>query len=228
MKRSSIYTALCLGFLVSSFGWTPAQLRLEWVPTYGDAELVLGAVYGWGGTDSVEITQLRMYVTQVEGWNNGKQVWKEENSYHLLDWGAGKTGFEVEGEQGKWNELRFSIGVDSLTNVSGAFGGDLDPTSGMYWTWQSGYINFKLEGRATHCPGRKQRFQYHLGGYAAPNATLQRVQVPVQNTDRIQLELAVDAFLKAMDPAELYEIMAPGSNAQMAAALFPDLIQLRP
>jgi hypothetical protein len=36
----------------------------------------------------------------------------------------------------KYDQIQFQLGIDSLTNVSGAMGGDLDPTKGMYWTWQ--------------------------------------------------------------------------------------------
>lgn len=41
----------------------------------------------------------------------------------------------------------FLLGVDSLTNVSGAFGG-ASTIKGMYWAWNSGYINLKLKGAA--------------------------------------------------------------------------------
>jgi hypothetical protein len=46
----------------------------------------------------------------------------------------------------EFDAIQFNLGLDSLTNVSGALGGDLDPTKGMYWTWQNGYVNFKLQG----------------------------------------------------------------------------------
>ena len=59
-----------------------------------------------------------------------------------------------------FSKLKFQLGIDSLTNVSGAMGGDLDPTKGMYWTWQSGYINMKIEGKSNSCKTRKNQFQF--------------------------------------------------------------------
>jgi len=48
--------------------------------------------------------------------------------------------------------------VDSLANVSGAMSNDLDATKGMYWSWQSGFINLKIEGKSASCKTRKINF----------------------------------------------------------------------
>jgi hypothetical protein len=67
--------------------------------------------------------------------------------------------------------------VDSLHNCSGAQSGDLDPVKGMFWTWNSGYIFFKLEGKspASHSPGNI--FEFHVGGYRKPNNNLRGVEL---------------------------------------------------
>ena len=39
------------------------------------------------------------------------------------------------------------LGVDSVLNYNGVHEGALDPINGMYWTWQTGYIHCKLEGK---------------------------------------------------------------------------------
>ena len=59
--------------------------------------------------------------------------------------------------------IYFQIGIDSLTNVSGDLDGDLDPALGMYWAWNSGYINMKLEGKSSSCKSVKKEFQFHIG-----------------------------------------------------------------
>lgn len=68
--------------------------------------------------------------------------------------------------------LSFVIGVDSALNVGGVQTGDLDPYKGMFWTWNSGYIFAKMEGRSdsSHAPSRY--FNYDVGGFrSAANAT---------------------------------------------------------
>ena len=73
------------------------------------------------------------------------------------------------------------IGVDSTRNVSGAQTGALDPNNGMFWTWNSGYIMAKMEGRS---PSSTQPFGiilFHMGGFAGQYAT-QRWCTPAFNT----------------------------------------------
>jgi len=70
------------------------------------------------------------------------------------------------------------IGTDSITNVSGALDGDLDPIKGMYWAWNSGCINFKLEGTRV-ISGKKTPFEYHIGGYNGPQATAMKKSIKI-------------------------------------------------
>jgi hypothetical protein len=53
--------------------------------------------------------------------------------------------------------IQFNIRIDRLTNA-GAKAGDLSPQHAMYWTWQSGYINLKIEDVSILCQSLKQHF----------------------------------------------------------------------
>ena len=50
--------------------------------------------------------------------------------------------------------IRFNIGVDSQANAGGVHTGDLDPMLGMFWTWNTGYIDARLKGQSdsAHAP----------------------------------------------------------------------------
>ncbi|MGB4959608.1 MAG: MbnP family protein, partial [Saprospiraceae bacterium] len=115
---------------------------------------------------------------------------------------------------GQVNKISFYLGIDSMTNVSGAMGGDLDPTKGMYWTWQSGYINFKLEGKTSLCPAKNNAFTYHIGGYKQPNYALQKIALPVhvQGHD-LKVKLDIKALVNSIDFAQLHHIMSPSAAA---------------
>ena len=117
-------------------------------------------------SNRLQIDALRFYVSNFCFLKNGAVVLQEKNSYHLIDASdkSSQTLSIKNTNKINFNELAFSLGIDSITNVSGAMGGDLDPTKGMYWTWQSGYINFKLEGKSANCPKRNHAFEFHLGG----------------------------------------------------------------
>jgi hypothetical protein len=50
----------------------------------------------------------------------------------------------------------------------------------MYWAWQSGYINMKIEGRSPQCKNRKNVFQYHIGGYLQPLYSMRTLEIPIE------------------------------------------------
>lgn len=185
-------------------------------PVYGNSKLDLnGTYYKLTNDDSLQIETLKFYISNIEFLNNGKVVWKEENSYHLIDASNDKTlripfnNIPVS----TYNKISFDLGIDSLTNVSGALGGDLDPTKGMYWTWQNGYINFKQEGKSNLCRTRNNEFQFHLGGYQSPFSTLQTVSLEVKETDRINIELDLKKFIAVSYLSKQNQIMSPCSDA---------------
>lgn len=104
-------------------------------------------------------------------------------------------------------------------NVSGAMGGDLDPMKGMYWTWNSGYINFKLEGNSPECPSRNNAFQFHLGGYTSPNSTLRNLSFQIPPDEKIMLRMDISRFLMAVDLNKQHHIMSPGPDAAALSTL---------
>ncbi len=114
--------------------------------------------------------------------------------------------------------LQCRLGVDSATNSAGALRGDLDPIRGMYWAWQSGYINFKLEGTSARCTARKKKFQFHLGGYLPPLQTVQVLTFSRNTAQAAQSKewlviVDVREFLAGIDLATLHTVMSPSPDA---------------
>ena len=148
---------ICVGlwFLGANL-WAQAktEMLIEVRPVFGAEELQLEkASYELNG-EVVQFTTLKLYLTNFQLLAEGEVVWKERKSYHLLNLESPSSMQLVLNVPSKlvFDQIQFDLGTDSLTNVSGAFGGDLDPVKGMYWTWNSGYINFKLEGTYPLCP----------------------------------------------------------------------------
>lgn len=106
--------------------------------------------------------------------------------------------------------VKFGIGIDSVINTSGAFGGNLDPTNDVYWSWQSGYINMKLEGEII--APRLRKFEYHLGGYTSPFAAHQSSSVfPINNVTEIHINLLT--FLEGSQKIDIYKTMSPSKQS---------------
>ena len=117
------------------------------------------------------------------------------------------------------DELSFNLGVSSNMNRTGAHSGALDPSNGMFWSWQSGYINFKIEGISPSCLTRKNKFQFHIGGYQAPHNTLRRITF-ILNKQTTQLSINLDGFFEDTKLALENQIMVPGAKANELATKF--------
>jgi hypothetical protein len=172
------------------------------------------------------ITMMRCYISGIVLSERGRVVWQERGSYHLIDAENPATlmlQLPVPADL-RYDAISFNLGVDSSMSTSGAHGGDLDPVKGMYWAWQSGYINFKLEGTSPVSTARKHQFQYHLGGYQPPYATLQPVRLAARPVEELIVRMDLSKFLADIDMAHQHTVMIPGAEAvslsQKAAGIF--------
>ncbi len=116
------------------------------------------------------------------------------------------------------------IGIDSLTNVSGVFGVELDPTNGMYWSWQSGYINIKIEGEVKE--GDNHSFAYHLGGYNPPFASYQTTRLFPLKTELV-VRVNVEEFIEKTKNLNTDKVMRPGKEAAELSRYFVTSIHVQ-
>jgi hypothetical protein len=181
----------------------------------GDAPLRLGEEVGGWDLDTVAIDVFKFYISNMVLLHEGKAVWTDVGGPHLID-ASDSSSLIVplvvpEGVKSEW--LRFTLGIDSTTNVSGAMGGDLDPTKGMYWTWQSGYVNLKVEGRSPLVQSKDKRFQFHLGGYQPPFQCTQEVKLPIGSGDIIWMGVDIAVLVNGINLSKQRSIMSPGADA---------------
>jgi hypothetical protein len=216
--------------IILLIGWAPfikgqKGIMVNFYPMYKGQLLSENQTMDYQGKD-INITGFKCYLTAFELWENGQLVWKEDNSYHLLDatqLASTSLNFALPDEL-DYNEIKFSLGVDSLTSVGGVMGGDLDPTKGMYWAWNSGYINFKLEGISPLCTARKNKFQYHLGGYNGSMRAVQKIALKIDSKEIIDINIQTEKFLTEIDLEKQHSIMSPSLKAvhlsKLAATIF--------
>ena len=176
----------------------------------------------------LRITALKFYISNIQFFKNGEVVLEEKNSFHLID--ANQiipNQILVENKQNiAFDEIKFDLGIDSITNVSGAMGGDLDPTKGMYWTWQNGYINFKLEGISKLCKTRNNEFTFHLGGYQQPYYCFQTLRFKTNNSSFINFKLDVLKILNQVDLEKTNHVMSPSEEAVMLSKIVANAFNL--
>lgn len=180
------------------------------------------------GDDSITPRKLNFYISHIECLKNSKVIFTPKEKYFLVDLESenySKLNLETKLS---FDSIRFNIGTDSLANVSGAMEGALDPINGMYWAWQSGYINFKFEGTIQDKTSKNKSFQYHIGGYLAPYKTIKTLTYPVtKNKNVIELEIDLEKFFKYFDLKELNHIMSPGEKAVELSNHYKDFILIK-
>ncbi len=205
------------------FAQTTSNRILNFQPKFGNEDLqLIEAVYTTKNNDSIWIDVFKCYVSNIALLQNGKVVWQEKNSFHLIN-SAEQESLRLMLQTPvalTFDAIQFNVGIDSVTNVSGAMGGDLDPTNGMYWTWQSGYINIKLEGRSNKCLTRNNAFTFHLGGYQFPYNALQKVMISIQQNEKINIVTDIQKFISSIDLTTQNQIMTPGKSAMFLSNQF--------
>jgi hypothetical protein len=217
-------------FFIPIYIFTFAQKNeysIEFAPTFNNLPVELNKYYGFQN-DSIKISTLKFYVANISFYENNRLVETVSKKYHLIDLeNPETTSIKIVRTNSKAsNSISLNIGIDSLTNVAGALGEDLDPTKGMYWTWQSGYINLKLEGQSKICPSRNNLFNFHIGGYQYPYNSIQKLNFFIKDSKRIVFHLDISKLLNGVQLNEVYEIMSPGKKALNFAQLFANSINV--
>lgn len=167
--------------------------------------------------DSFKISKCVIYLSNFKFYNQSQLVFEDKAKAHLIDLiDPSPLHFTMPKNQ-VYNRVSFNIGVDSSTSVAGILTGDLDPRKGMYWAWQSGYINFKLEGILN--TKVQQPFQYHIGGYAGKLNAIQPNTFEVYPNNKYILTFKFMPMLKNCFAKEQFEIMSPQLKAVQLAKL---------
>ena len=220
MRVFTIAVLIATGSVVQGQS-SPRQLRF--VPQLAGYPLVLNGPMVLGDDLPITVTAFRFYAGHFTYHRHGEWL-LASNEYRLVDAAdTASLSIDLGPATATSDSISFLLGVDSLTNVSGAFGGDLDPIKGMYWTWNSGYINLKLEGSSPASPYPSHAFELHLGGYLPPFPTAQRVTPPV-GAMPLSVHVELMPLLNAAGIHTRCNVMSPGEAAmrlsRVAATMF--------
>jgi hypothetical protein len=175
---------------------------------FGDSLLAMsrGQRYLTANNDSVEVSLFRFYLSNMELTDvEGNRI-SIPDAYFLCDAADGETmNFTLTGIPiGDYQELKLMIGVDSARNVSGSQTGALDPANNMFWSWNSGYIFFKLEGTSPQSQIGGNSIVYHIGGFAGANRAQRTTSIYFGNTTASVTETHTPQILLKADAGQLF------------------------
>lgn len=174
-------------------------LKIQVNNVVGMQPLAFGTAYTTPGGETFTVSTYNYYLSNFVFTDDKGNRFTEPESYHLAKAGAGGNtalSFEVKDvPAANYTAVEFLIGVDSIRNVSGAQSGALSPDNEMFWSWSTGYIMAKLEGKLQ--PSNTM-ISMHIAGFKGTYNVLQKVKLTlpvsavVSNAKTTELSLQSD------------------------------------
>lgn len=146
--------------------------------------------------EDFKINIFKYYVSNIKLSKADGTAFLIPESYFLID--ASKTDSQEitlkDIPTGDYTKVEYTIGVDYARNFAGAQTGALDPTNGMFWTWNSGYIFVKFEGTSPQSTATNNALTFHIGGVLDPNNTIRTfsTDINIANPLRIRTDKKPD------------------------------------
>ncbi len=239
-----VIVQLSVGVIFNSNAQNPSgKLKISLIHTVNSHLLRLNdSVYRNDFNETYKITKLKYYLFNFK--LNDIPLYSKEGKYLLVNAEKNENVIEFEKiNNGSYSSLSFEVGVDSADNCSGAQTGALDPLNDMFWTWNSGYVFFKLEGTSPYSTGDLNRLEYHLGGYKGEDALITKINltnidelgnpasIPVAGKKETEVTIALnlDCFWKdgKVSIKQNPICVSPGKNAKKIAACFSSLFSIK-
>jgi hypothetical protein len=221
---------------------TLGALRIEFENRFDTSAFEFGGsnVYTTDNGDSITFNTYKYYISNIQLIRPDGSSFNEPESYHLIDASdANSLAFTISNvPSGNYSGIRFMIGVDSTRNVSGSQTGALDPSNGMFWTWNTGYIMAKLEGNSPQSGASDGSIIYHIGGFSGVNSALRMVspsfngeqaEVSASVTPEVHIECDVAEWFRnptVVNVGTTYFQMSVNSTSASIAANYSDMFSV--
>jgi hypothetical protein len=185
--------------------------------------------------ETFQISRFRFYVGKIVPVYADAAVKTNLSSlYHLIDFSdSSTTRIEIPVSSGACNGIQFLLGVDSIDQGRGAQTGALDPVKGMFWTWNSGYQSFKIEGVSPVSSQPAHIMAYHIGGYRSPYSTVWKIRINTiddesfgitkENKIIVEVPVELDYFFDGPTPLHIRTVSScttPGEQARKISENF--------
>ena len=222
-----------LGMIVFSlniFGQKKILLRFENVAN-GKKIVLNDSVYENNFGEKYRVSKLKYYVSNICLLTKG--ALEIDKAVYLID--AAKENMIIKKIGRKIVGISFTIGVDSALNCSGAQSGALDPLNDMFWTWNNGYVMFKLEGKSNSSSADNNRIEQHIGGYKGAYKTMREIFLPIDEkyflkNNTITIQMNLDKYWDEVNKITIAEspvIATSGALAKKAADNFVKIFSVK-
>jgi hypothetical protein len=192
---------LFIGLLpVTGFVIRPSHsITIQFRHKMGDRDLQLFTeTYTNPFGEPITITRFKYYISHVSvSGSDQKEKVLSDNTFLVDEANPHSKTLVFTTDVTALQSISFVIGVDSILNVSGVQTGALDPLNGMFWTWNSGYMFAKLEGKSDSSHAPAHSLNWDVGGFRSPNKASRKIQLtlPVDNSTAADKVIVIDADL---------------------------------
>ena len=203
----SAWFLLFLWSLISGVAEGQSAVVVHHQVKLGEVQVLLGEWQKSDSNVSVRIDKLRWYVSLPPAGKKGSKAW-------LLDL-ADSASLDQQMSRPVNNKISLLFGIDSALQVGGVGTGALDPLRGMYWTWQTGYVQWKMEG-AIRVDGLVSPLELHLGGFdgATKSQSMLSDYVIYPTTNSVIAQWDISPFLAEVVRRKKFGVMSPSPIAR--------------
>ncbi|MGN6494898.1 MAG: MbnP family protein [Agriterribacter sp.] len=222
------FSAMAIAYMFNSVAQTkpPGNITLQFHHVAGSRVLELDSTYQNSFGERFTVSKFKYYVSNIEFSDTIHHTNHFlKNSYFLINEAKPDSKLILLNvPAGTYQKISFLLGVDSAKNVNGAQTGALDPLNDMFWTWKSGYVMAKLEGRSPASTLQRRMFEYHIGGYSGAHNVLGRVSLVLPHaveitkgkSSKIQLQADVNKWFDGAHALSITQHSACTSAGMLA------------
>ena len=214
MVKRCLLIAWMLAIVASAYAQqtlVQKPLRLKFQYTLDSGMVELGKeIESERGARKFRFTKIKQYVSNIALYRASRCVWRDSGGFYLVDAedaASCQIAFNCPSNL-VFDEISLVFGIDSTTQAAGVMGGALDPLNGMYWSWQSGYINLKIEGEMLD-QQKSTALEYHIGGLG----TAHEKRFGLAPGEDLTLDCDLNPLLEQALSANKTHLMSPGKQA---------------
>ncbi len=175
--------------------------------------------------EKYNITKLKYYISNLRLDCNGAST---KSTFGLVN-ASNNDSFLLKSGSKICPSISFTLGLDSAINAKGPQSNTpLDPLNDMYWAWNSGFVNFKLEGTSPNSTAINNKIEQHIGGYRGLYKTHQNIVLPIKEfSNHITIQMNLDTYWDNIKISENPMITSSGALAKKAADGFVKMFSIK-
>ena len=213
-------------------GDLPGTVRLDLGLHWDGASIGLGDTVVDHLDHPVVLTNVQFYLNGLE-LRDAAGTWHPVGDIHLVDFNREAPTVVEAVPAGTYTAMRFGVGIPKALNTN------IDPASypndhplsvlgsaGMFWTWSTGYIFLKYEGKAAATAGDpiEEPISYHLGTDLSYRTITLPFSSPlyVYSRDVTPVDVAFDGARMLNGPAGSIDVLTDPVSHNAPGTELPD------